>query len=158
MSRVQRTFLQWVWLLGVLPSIVHADGYGLFSRHEALKGLAVIDAGDVEIIDPPSGKIGVNETVKIGSNCFDPLGSLGTWGYGKKAGLVLVDRSRAVKLALIESSIGSIKVEVLPVTQIACTSSSSEGLPQDIQQRLQELRRKQELRQLELERLRQQRQ
>ena len=156
MSRVQRTFFQWAWLLGVLPSIVFADVYGLFSKHEELKGHAIIDAGDVEKIDPPFGKLGATETLKLGANCFEPRGYLGYWGYSKKAGLVLVDRSRTVKLALIESSIGSIKVEVVSVIQIACTTPDSDGLPQDSQQRLQELKRRQELLQRELERLRQQ--
>ena len=158
MSRVQRIILPWAWLFGLLPSFVHADGYGLFSKHEELRGHAVIDAGDVEKIDPPFGKLGASETLKLGANCFEPLSSLGSWGYSKKAGLVLVDRSRTVKLALIESSIGSIKVEMVSVMQVACPTTGSDGLPQDPQQRLQELKRRQELLQRELERLRQQNQ
>jgi hypothetical protein len=142
----------------MLPSIVHADGYGLFSKHEELKGHAVIDVGDVEKMDPPFGKVGASETLKLRANCFEPLGSLGFWGYSKKAGLVLVDRSRAVKLALIESSFASIKVEVLSVIQVACPTASSNGLPQDPQQSLQDLKRRHEFLQRELDRLRQQKQ
>ena len=123
-----------------------------------MKGHTVIGSGDVEKIDPPFGKLGATEFLKLGNSCFQPLGYLGFWGYGKKAGLVLVDRFRAVKLALIESSNGSAKVEVLSVMQIACTTPDSDKLPQDLQQKLQEIKRRQEFLQRQLEPLRQQKQ
>lgn len=158
MSHLQHIFLSCGWLLGVLPSLAHADGYGLFSKHEELKNHAVIDAGDVEKIDPPFGKLGASETLKLGANCFQPLGSIDSWGHGKKAGLVMVDRSRTIKLALIESSIGSIKIEAVSVIQVNCPTLGFDGLPQDPQQQLQDLKRRQEFLQRELERRRQQKQ
>lgn len=156
MLHVQRAFFQLAWFLGVLPSIVHADGYALFSKHLELKGHAIIDAGDVEKIEPPFGKLGSTEILKLGANCFEAQGYFGYSGYSKRAGLVLVDRSRNLKLALIESSIGSIRIELVSVTQIACTAHDSDALPQDPQQRLQELKRRQELLQREIDRRRQQ--
>lgn len=145
-------------VLALIPHAASADGYALFSKHEELKAHVVVDAGDFEKIDPPFGKIGATEVLKLNSNCFQPTGTLGSWGYGKKAGLVLVDRNKTIRIALLESSIGSIKVETTLVLQVACPTEDSSGLPLDPQQRLQELRRQQELLQLQLERLRQQRQ
>jgi hypothetical protein len=147
-----------ILVLVVMPTAATADGYAFLSKHAELKAHFVVDAGDVEKIDPPFGKLGATEVLKLNSNCFQPAGSLGSWGYGKKAGLVLVDRNESIRIALLESSIGSIKVETTLVLQVACPTEDSSGLPLDPQQRLQELRRQQELLQLQLERLRQQRQ
>ena len=146
-----------IFFLAVMPLSATADGYALFSKHEEMKAHAVVDAGDFERFDPPIGKFGASEILKLKSNCFQPTGSLGSWGSGKKAGLVLVDRDKTIRIALLESSIGSIKVETSHVLQVACPAEDSRGLPLDPQQRLQELRRRQELLQLQLERLRQQR-
>lgn len=143
-------------VLAAIPGVALADGYGLFSKHEELKAHVVVDAGDFEKIDPPFGKLGASEVLKLNSNCFQPMGSLGPWGYGKKAGMVLVDRSKTSRVAFLKSGIGSIEVETLQVQQVACPTDDSIGLPLDPQQRLQELRRQQELLRLQLERLRQQ--
>lgn len=141
------------------PFVASADGFALFSKHEELKAHVVVDAGNVEKIEPPFGTLSINEVLKLGGKCFQPLGFVGLSGLEKKAGLLLVDRFRSLKLALLESSIGSVKVgEVVSVTQITCPSPTSDGLPSDPQQALQELKRRQELLQRELERLKRQRQ
>lgn len=147
-----------IWLLAIaMPILASADGFALFSRHEELKAHVVVEAGDVEKIDAPFGTLSTNEVLKLNDKCFEPIGLVGLWGIRKKAGLLLVDRARSVKLALLESSIGSIDIKVVSVIQVACPSSSSDGLPSDPQQRLQELKKRQELLQRELERLKQQR-
>lgn len=145
-------------LLTLIPQAASAEGYALFSKHEEMKGNVVVDAGDFERINPPVGELGATEVLKLNSNCFQPVGSFASWGYGRKAGLVMVDRNKAFRLALIESNIGSIKVEVTLAQKVECPTVDSGSLPFDPQQRLQELRRQQELLQLQLERLRQQRQ
>lgn len=158
MSHLSLMTLAGIILLALIPQAANADGYALFSEHEELRAHVVVDAGDFEKIDPPFGKLGATEVLKLNSNCFQPTGALGSWGYGKKAGLLLVDRNKTVRVALLESSIGSIEVKSALVLQVACPTEDSSGLPLDPQQRLQELRRQQEVLQLQLERLRQQRQ
>ena len=148
--------LQYILVLAVIPQAAIADGYALFSKHEELKAHVIVDAGDFEKIDPPFGKLGTSDVLKINSSCFQLAGSLGSWGYGKKAGLVLVDRNKTIRIALLESSIGSIKIETMPAVQVACPTEDSSDLPLDPHQRLQELKRQQEFLQLQLERLRQQ--
>lgn len=150
--------LAYALLLAAIPGVAIADSYGLFSKHEELKAHVVVDAGDFEKIDPPFGNLGSTDVLKLNSNCFRPMGLLGSWGNGKKAGLVLVDRSKTVRVALLKSGIGSIEVETLHVQQVTCPTEDSNGLPLDPQQRLQELKRQQELLRLQLERLRQQQQ
>jgi|APTNR8051073442_1049403.scaffolds.fasta_scaffold57443_2 hypothetical protein len=158
MSHPYQTTFACVLILAGIAKDASADGYDLFSKHEELKAHVVVDAGDFEKIDPPFGKLGASQVLKLNSNCFQPSGSLGVLGYGKKAGLVLVDRNKILRIALLESSIGSIKVETALVLQVACPTHDSSGLPLDPQQRLQELKRQQEVLQLQLERLRQQQQ
>lgn len=132
-----------------------ADGFDMFSRHEELQNHVIVDTGDFEMISPPFGKLGASDVLKLKSNCFEPVGNLGGWGYGKKAGLLLVNKEKGIKVALLESSIGSMKVQVTSVIQVGCPTADSDGLPIDFQQRLQKLRRRQEALQKELERLRQ---
>ena len=133
-----------------------ADGFDMFSRHEELQNHVIVDTGDFEKISPPPGKLGVSDVLKLKSNCFEPIGILGIWSFGKKAGLVLVGKEKNIKVALLDSGIGSIKVQVVTAIQVDCPTATSDGLPADTQQRLQELRRRQEAVQKELERLRQQ--
>lgn len=158
MLHLSHMHFAYILLLALIPQAATANGFALFSEHEELKGHVVVDAGDIEKFDPPFGKLGATEVLKLNSNCFQPIGLLGSWGFGKKAGLVLVDRNKTIRIALLESSISSIKIEATPVLQVACPTEDSSGMPLDPQQRLQELRRQRELLQLQLERLRQQRQ
>lgn len=151
-----RQFL--LFSLMLIPVMAYADGYGLFSKHEELKGHVVVAAGDFEKIEIRSSSgYSTLELLKLGSNCFEPLGATGIWGFGKKAGLVLVDRNRSMRVALIESLVGSIKIELLSVTQVSCSAGSS-TLDGDPQQTLDQLRRQQQELQRQLERLRQLRQ
>lgn len=139
----------------MLIPTVQADGFDTFSRHEELQNHVVVDTGDFEKISPPFGRLGASDVLKLKANCFEPLGNLGTWGFGRKAGLVLVNKEKSIKIALFESGIGSIKVQAVTVIQVGCPTADSDGLPLDPQQRLQELRRTQEALQKELERMRQ---
>ena len=145
-------------IFSLTPQAASADSYTLFSKHEEMKAHVVADAGDFEKITSSSDGLSTMEILKLNSNCFRPTGSLGSWGYGKKAGLVLVDRNKTISIAFIESSIGSIKVDTLSALQIPCPTEDSGKIILDSQQRLQELRRQQEQLRLQLERLRQQQQ
>ena len=156
MNASQFSHLKFTLLLATVPGLALADGFATFSKHEELRGHVVVDAGDFEKIDPPPGKFGSNEVLMLNSNCFQPISLLGLWGYGKRSGLLLVDRNKSIRVALLESSIGSVKVESVTVIQVACPTTDSSGLTFDPQQRLQELKRQQELLLQQLERLRQQ--
>jgi hypothetical protein len=125
----------------------------MFSRHEELQSHVIVDTGDFERIAAPPGKLGASDVLKLKATCFEPRGSLGLWGIGKKAGLILANREKIIKIALLESSIGSINVRLLTAIQVPCPTTDSDGLLTDPQM-LQEMKRIQR----ELDRLRQQRQ
>lgn len=139
--------------LAAMPITSNADGFSMFSKHEALKAHVVADAGDFEKLDALGSSFGAAEILKLNSNCFSTVESLGLWGFGKKAGLVLVDKDRAIRLALLESSVGSIKVETVQATQIACPTQESSTLSSDPQKRLEQLKQQQEVLKRQLEQI-----
>lgn len=78
---------------------------------------------------------------------------MGLWGLGRKAAFVLVDQAKSTKIALFDTGIGSIKVDVFLVTQVDCSVSGSSEMPNDPEKALEMLKKKQEILQKELERL-----
>ena len=169
---LRQAVLLYAFLIGALPFVACADGFGSFSRHDALKGLTILDAGNIEKVDLSSGTLGRaptlgalgtsenNEILKLATSCYQAMGNTGSWNFGGKAGLVLVDSSRGLKIAFIESSGGSIRFEVIPAIQVSCDTRGSDASIRDRQRRLdeqgiQEMKRQQELLRLESERYRQ---
>lgn len=95
--------------------------------------------------------------MKLATSCYEAMGNTGSWNFGGKAGLVLVDSSRGLKIAFIESSGGSIRFEVIPAIQVSCDARGSDASSRNRQWRLeeqglQEMKRQQELLRLEAER------
>jgi hypothetical protein len=146
--------LTFALLLLIQPNIVFADGFEMFSKHEELKAHEVVDAGDVEPFDLHNIS-SIGQVVTLGGNCYKTIDSMELLGVEKKAGLLLMDHLHSLKLALLESSIGSIKINVYNVMKVTCPSTLSDGLPSDPQQRLQELIKKIKLMQSENESKRQ---
>jgi hypothetical protein len=58
------------------------------------------------------------DITKSGQDPF--FGYISYWGYGSKAALLLVNQQKDIKLALIESSVGSIKVDLQSITLVNC--------------------------------------
>ena len=160
MLRLRQAVLLYAFLIGALPSVAHADGFGIHSKQDVLKGLTIVDAGEIEKVDPPLGKPEVNSILKLGLSCYETYGSTGPWNFGRKAGLILVDSSKGIRIAFIESHIGNITIEVFNAIQVSCDARTSDTSSRDRQRRLQEqgleeMKRQQELLRLEAERYRQ---
>lgn len=137
----------------LMPTLACGDGFELFGRQDELKMTVITDVGEAEKISAPFGKLGASDLIKINGRCFDPIGSIGSWGYSRKAAFVVVDQAKSVKIATLETGIGSVKVDVISVIQVDCSSNSSGELPSDPEKRLEILRKRQEALQKELERL-----
>lgn len=131
-------------VLLLLAACAFADGFDTFGKQDDLKKTVIVDVGEAEKIDPPRGKLGAREVIKLAGKCFEPSDYLGYWGYGKKAALLLVDQSRIVKIALLENGSGSIKVDVIRVTRVDCAAITGSDLPIDPQKTLELLRQKQD--------------
>ncbi|MDN5752537.1 MAG: hypothetical protein L0H15_04540 [Nitrosospira sp.] len=137
----------------VFPTVAHGDGFDIFGRQDDLKMAVIADVGEAEKIDAPLGKLGANDRIEINGRCFEPVGSVGYWRYGRKAAFVVVDQAKSLKIAILENGIGSIKVDVISVIQIDCSASASGELPSDPEKMLEILRKRQEVLQQELDRL-----
>lgn len=122
-----------------------ADGFVIIDEHVNLNNNIIVEAGDVEKLDPSDGTNSNNEIFKINNRCLQTSSYMGYWGYGKKAGLLLVDNAQTTKLALLESSIGSIKVTINPILIIECPTAFSDGdqqkLIEDIKKRIEKIKR-----------------
>ena len=153
-------------LLSILLSTGHADEFDWNSKHQELKETAVVEVGEVQRLVPPYGKLWTYEVLRIVNTCAR-LSSISTdySGYGKNAGLLVVDKLLNYKVALIESDIGKkLKVVTVPVEIVDCESVLS-SQPQSIEKTMSDIEKKQELSrrrleaiQKELERLKQRQQ
>ncbi len=121
---------------------VDADGWALFSQQAQMKGYFIAEVGDVSAVEPPFNTEWENDVYQMNDRCFSFSEYNGYSGYGNKAALLLVNAQKDVKLALIESSIGSIKTELKSVTMLACPAGTN-VIPQsdDLEQQLRHLQK-----------------
>jgi len=111
------------------PNLAHAD-WAIGSKHKDMKGKTVVATGNVlkkserspgsyRQIEWYEFSAASGERICLVDGSLLPgLPSLPTL-TGDPA-LLLMDSSKNVRLALIESAVGSIKVEVKPVTVVQC--------------------------------------
>lgn len=146
-------------LLLVVTTTSLADGWATFGEHAALKNHVVADVGEASKVDPPPDTRWSNDVFQINGRCFIFPGLTSFWGYGSKPALVLVNEQKQTKLALVESAIGSIKVEVKEITLVQCPQGS-DVLPHsdDLQERLKLLQKRQDELKRKLEELQKSRQ
>lgn len=107
------------------PTSVCADGWAIFSEQAQMKGYVIADVGEVSEVDPPFNTDWENDVYQMNGRCFSFAGYNGYCGYGSKAALLLINAQKNIKLALIESSIGSIKTEMKSLTMLECPSGTN---------------------------------
>ena len=92
----------------------------IVSQHAQLKGSVIVDAGEAKEVAPPFGSEWENQVYSLNSRCMVLFGYYGYWGFGGKPAMLVVDKDEHVQLAIFESTIGSIKVEIHPVSIVHC--------------------------------------
>jgi len=112
-------------LLAFASSQAIADGWAVMSQQAQLKNNAIIDVGEVSKVDPPFNTKWENDVYQMNGRCFTFSGYMGYWGYGGKAALLLTNAQKIVQLALLETAIGSIKVELQYISMIKCPSGTN---------------------------------
>jgi hypothetical protein len=135
-----------------------ADGWAMFSQQAQMKNYVIVDVGEVSKVEPPFNTKWEKDVYQLNGRCFLFSGYVGYWGYGSKAALLLVNAQKDIQLALIESAIGSIKVELQPISMVECPSGTN-VLPYsaDPEEQLQLLKKRQEELKKKLEDLQKQR-
>lgn len=112
-------------LLTFASSQAIADGWAIMSQQAQLKNNAIIDVGEVSKVDPPFNTKWENDVYQMNGRCFTFSGYMGYWGYGGKAALLLANAQKVVQLALLETAIGSIKVELQSISMIKCPTGTN---------------------------------
>lgn len=112
-------------LLGLLSSSANADGWALFSKHAELKNYVIADVGEVSEVSKPIGANWNVDLYQLNGRCLAFSGYSKPYFYGNKAALLLVNSTQRVSLAILETTIGSIKVEVYGVDIYECPNSAS---------------------------------
>lgn len=131
--------------LACAQSQAEADGWALFSQEAQLKNYVIADVGEVSKVEPPVNTKWENEVYQMNGRCFSFFGYVGYWGFGNKAALLLVNAQKTIQLALIEASIGLIKVELKSITMLECPPGTT-VIPysDDPEEKLKLLRKRQE--------------
>ena len=113
-----------IFLVSISAQAV-ADGWAMFSQQEQMKNYVIADVGEVSKVNPPFNAKSEKDVFQVNGRCFLFSGYMGYWGYGSKAALLLVNAQKNIQLALIESAIGSIKVELQPISMIECPTGTN---------------------------------
>ena len=145
------------WRLILLASIIatsaHADEFASWnSKHQELKETAILEIGDIEKLQPPPDKQWEYDILKITDICVRLKNHYYEyWGYGKKAGLLVVDKYSEYKVVFIESEVGQkLKVSTIPVEIVDCQTLSNsilslERLQAEVRKQQAEMKKQLEL-------------
>lgn len=144
--------------LAVASAQADADGWAIMSQQAQLKNNVIVDVGEVSKVEPPFNTKWENEVYQMNGRCFTFSSYMGYWGYGGKAALLLANAQKVVQLALIESAIGSIKVELHSISMLKCPAGTN-VMPysDDPEEQLRLLKKRQEEMKKKLEEIKRQR-
>lgn len=107
-------------LLAFASAQATADGWDMFGQQDQMKNYFIVDVGEVSKVNPPPNTEWNKDVYRMNGRCFMFSGYMGSWGYGKKAALLLVNAEKSIQLALIEPSIGATKVTLKSIEMIQC--------------------------------------
>lgn len=113
-----------VLFLALASAQASADGWAIFSQQAQMKNYVIVDVGEASKVEPPYNTKWEKDVYQMNGRCFVFSGYMGYWGYGNKAALLLVNAQKSIQLALVETAIGSVKVELQSISMIECPSGN----------------------------------
>lgn len=102
-----------------------ADCWAMFSQQAQMKNYVIVDVGEASKVEPPYNTKWEKDVYQMNGRCFVFSGYIDYWGYGGKAALLLVNAQKSIQLALVETAIGSVKVELQSISMIECPSGNN---------------------------------
>ncbi len=123
-SIIDRKLLVVLFLASISSQAV-ADGWAMFSQQERMRNYVIADVGEVSKVEPPLNTKWEKDVFQVNGRCFLFSGFMDYFAYGNKAALLLVNAQKNIQLALIESAIGSIKVDLQPISMIECPTGTN---------------------------------
>lgn len=135
-------------LLFVLTTSAHAvaEEFDYLGKHEELKENTILMAGNIEKLEPPYGKQWTGSVLRMSTQCLQTqtTDQLGYWSYGKKAGLLLINKFEIYKVAIFERDPFSIKVSILQVEPVDCSTLLTDQ-PRDPKTIIENMKKQQEI-------------
>lgn len=119
-----KKYFQYLVLLVAFPTAASADGWALFSKQNDLKNHAIVDVGEISEVSKPVGANWNVDLYQMNGRCLAFSGYSSPPFYGRKAALLLANSAQRISLAILETSISSIKVDVYAVEMYECPNSS----------------------------------
>ncbi len=110
-------------LFSLISTHANSDGWATFSEHEKMKGYNIVDVGQVTELSSPLNTKWDTDLYKMNEYCFSLSGYIGYLGYSGPAALLLVNAQKDIKLAIIKSEIGSLKVQLHSIRMYKCPSN-----------------------------------
>lgn len=126
----------------LLPSAVSADGWALFSKQNELKNNVIVDVGEVSEISKPIGARWNVDLYQIKGRCLAFSDYSNPNLYDNKAAFLLVNSAQRFSVAILETTVGAIKVDVHAVDMYECPNNTNaldySSDPAEILKRLEE--------------------
>lgn len=114
-----------VLFLALASAQADADGWAMFSQQAQMKNYVIVDVGEASKVEPTYNAKWNKDVYQMNGRCFVFPGYMGYWGYGNKAAFLLVNAQKSIQLALVETAIGSVKVELQSIAMIECPSGNN---------------------------------
>ena len=110
-------------LVFLLSNFAVADEYDYSSKQDELKETVIVEIGNVERLDLQNNKLEMRTSkvvLKLDRTCGVTTGFVDYWGFGKKAGMLVIDNLSHYKVAVFEKPSTTIKVIIYPVDIVDC--------------------------------------
>ena len=112
--------------LVLVNSATPSNAFGGFGNDQSkLKGVFIAEVGDANEVDPPPGATWEDQLYSLNSRCFTLFGYYGYWGYGGKPAMLVIDQNKIIKLALFDSTYGSLEVKLFLAQMVQCPAHAN---------------------------------
>lgn len=122
---MRATFILAGLAVAAISLSAHADGWALLGKQAAMRNYVIADVGEVSQVDPPINTKWEQDVYQMNGRCFFFSGYMGYWGYGGKAAFLLVNAQKDVKVAIFETAIGSVKVDLQSIVLVECPAGTN---------------------------------
>jgi hypothetical protein len=118
-------------ILSTFSFVCLANTFGILDDHAKLKNTKIVEAGDAEEFSN-YGQIGIDgknaNKIRLNNKCFTSDASYSL--SNKTASLLISDERKNLFIALLNKSVLSIDVKIIPVSEASCSQFESLNTPQ----------------------------
>ena len=97
----------------------------MFSKQNELKNHLIVDVGEISEVSKPIGANWNVDLYQMNGKCMALSGYSSPSFYGSKAALLLMDSAQKIALAVVEATIGAIRIDIYSVDMYECPNSAN---------------------------------